>query len=103
MVALNQWGMFMCLRWDSKQRTIYFIGKHYNKYIREATLTLPRGLFTNYVMRFSPFFDHPPTYGYVLASILLIIYLIKVCDSYILLTTHPPQRHNVICERPHSR
>ena len=51
-------------------------------------------------MRFSLFFDHLPTYGYVLASILLIIYLIKICDSYILLTTYPPRRHNVICERP---
>ena len=45
-------------------------------------------------------FDHPPTYVYILASILLIICLIKVCDSYILLTTYPPQRYNVICERP---
>ena len=58
------------------------------------------GSFTNYVIHFSLFFDHLPTYGYVLASILLIIYLIKICDSYILLTTYPPRRHNVICERP---
>ena len=24
----------------------------------------------------------------------------KICNGYILLTTHPPQWHNVICERP---
>ena len=49
---------------------------------------------------FFSIFDHLPTYGYVLAIILLIIYLIKICDSYILLTTHLPRRHNVIYERP---
>ena len=51
-------------------------------------------------MHFSVFFDHSPTYGYVLVNILLIIYVIKVCNSYILLTTHLPLWHNVICEGP---
>ena len=37
---------------------------------------------------FFSIFDHLPTYGNVLAIILLIIYLIKICNSYILLTTH---------------
>ena len=36
-----------------------------------------KGPFTNYVMHFSPLFDHPPTYGYVFAMILLNIYLMK--------------------------
>ena len=35
------------------------------------------GPFTNYVLYFSLLFDHPPTYGYVFAMILLNIYLIK--------------------------
>ena len=68
-----------------------------------VTNLFSKGSFTNYVICFSLFFDHPPTYGYALASILLIIYLIDVCDSYILLTTHPPRMHNLICERPHIR
>ena len=46
------------------------------------------------------FFDHPPTNGYVNEIILLLSYLSKVWNSYILLTTHPPQWHNIICERP---
>ena len=38
--------------------------------------------FTNYVTHFLLLFDHPPTYGYVLAMILLINYLVKVSNSY---------------------
>ena len=38
---------------------------------------LHKGPFTNYVMHFSLIFDHPPTYGYVFAMILLNIYLIE--------------------------
>ena len=33
---------------------------------------LLKGSFTNYVMHFSLFFDHLPTYSYVLASILML-------------------------------
>ena len=37
-----------------------------------------KGSFTNYVMHFSLLFDHPPTYGYVFAIILLNKYLKKI-------------------------
>ena len=58
------------------------------------------GPFTNYVMHFSLLFDNLPTYSYVFAAILPNIYLIKFAIVMgILLTTHPPQWHNVICER----
>ena len=35
-----------------------------------------------------------------MASFLLIIYLNRVWNSYILPSTNPPRWHNVICERP---
>ena len=54
-----------------------------------------KGSFTYYVLHFPLFFEHPPTYGYVLTIILLNIYLNKVCNSHTLLTAHPPQWHNV--------
>ena len=47
----------------------------------------------SYVMPFSLF-------GYVLSIILLITYLTKVFNGYILLTTNLPQWHDVICEWP---
>ena len=40
-------------------------------------LAFTMGTFTNYVMHFSLLFDHPPTYGYGFAMILLNIYLTK--------------------------
>ena len=49
--------------------------------------------FRNYVKHLSLFFDHPLTYGYLLAMILLISYLDEICDH------HPPQFCNVICEQ----
>ena len=86
---------------SSSLKLIPFINSQNNTKFNQRNVWI-KGSFTNYVMHFSLFFDHLPTYGYVLASILLIIYLIKICDSYILLTTYPPRRHNVICERPPS-
>ena len=54
-------------------------------------------LFTYQIMHVLLFFDHPtPTYGYVFANILLN----RFSNSYILLTTHPPPWHNVVCEGP---
>ena len=47
-----------------------------------------KGPLTNYITQILALFDHPSTYGYVLASILLMTYLIKVCNSYILLNTY---------------
>ena len=47
------------------------------------------GPFTNYVTRFSPFFDHPPTYGNVLTIILFITHHTRVCNSNTL-ADHPP-------------
>ena len=43
----------------------------------------------------------PPTYLWLYFCYHFTKYLLnKICNSYILLTTHPPQWHNVICERP---
>ena len=43
----------------------------------------------------------PPTYQWLCFCYHFTKYLLdKICNSYILLTTHPPQWHNVICERP---
>ena len=48
-----------------------------------------RGPFSNYVTHFWLFFDHPPTYGYVFAPILLINYLSKAFKRYTF-ADHPP-------------
>ena len=43
----------------------------------------------------------PPTHLWLCFCNDFTKYLLnKICNGYILLTTHPPQWHNVICERP---
>ena len=46
----------------------------------------------------------PPTYLWLCFCNDFTKHLLnKICNGYILLTTHPPQWHNVICERPLNR
>ena len=43
----------------------------------------------------------PPTYLWLCFCNDFTKHLLnKICNGYILLTTHPPQRHKVICEQP---
>ena len=63
----------MNLRLD---RTIYAIDAS------QGYFHFTRGPFTNYVTHFWLFFDHPSTYGYVLALNLLINYFSKAFNSY---------------------
>ena len=44
---------------------------------RSETILSFKGAFTNYVMDLSLLIDHPPTYGYGFAMILLNMHLIK--------------------------
>ena len=67
--------------WDSKNFQATWL---YSK-----VFVLPKGLFTNYVMRFLLFFDHPPTHGNVLPIISLMTCHTRVCNSNPF-ADHPP-------------